>query len=319
VFLLELGRLSDNYGNEDTSEQDGADGKEDDSYLKLIFQNPTLLVALLLTILGVILFVIFRSKRTRPIVPFIQKKKDMTLAFAETITSIYFAKRNPYVLLQVQKKNFYATLHKHFFVDIQRREDDKALEILAEKSDSSLEEIVELVGSLESIEASGITEQYVTNVLQRQHAFYRRVGVISSDLNERVQEQEFVFRRSLLLPILLIGAGLFLIVLGVFYLMSSIGIGIVLWPVGILLLVLGIIRMSRPYLALNKDRVVHYTAIGFKKEYQREDLVSTEIKSSGAILHFRNNKQLIINYWDLSRFDQNQFKRLISKLHKLEL
>ena len=210
-------------------------------------------------------------------------------------------------------------MHKHFFVDIQRREDDKALEILAEKSDSSLEEIVELVGSLETIEASGITEQYVTNVLQRQHAFYRRVGVISSDLNERIQEQEFVFRRSLLLPILLIGAGLFLIVLGVYYLMSSIGIGIVLWPVGILLLILGIIRMSKPYLTLNKDRVVHYTAFGFKKEYQREDLVSTEIKSSGAILHFRDNKQLIINYWDLSRFDQKQFKRLISKLHKLEL
>ena len=31
------------------------------------------------------------------------------------------------------------------------------------------------------------------------------------------------------------------------------------------------------------------------------------------------NKQLIINFWDLSRFDTDQFKRFVSKFHNLEL
>jgi hypothetical protein len=66
VYMLELGRRPDNVGNYDTDDTSGADKKVDDSYLQLIFKNPMLLTALLLSILGIILFVIFRSKRIRP-------------------------------------------------------------------------------------------------------------------------------------------------------------------------------------------------------------------------------------------------------------
>ena len=124
IILLELGRLSSDYGDEEIEEEEGENLKEDDSYLTLLFKNTTLLKAMLLAILGVILFVVFRSKRTRPVVPYIENKKDMTLAFAETITSIYYAKRNPYGLLQVQKKNFYTMVQKHFFLDLNRKDQD---------------------------------------------------------------------------------------------------------------------------------------------------------------------------------------------------
>lgn len=319
IYLLELGRLSDNYGNEDTDEDNGADGKRDDSYLRIIFENPTLLTALFLSILGVILFVIFRSKRKRPIVPFIQPKKNMTLAFTETITSIYFAKRNPYGLLQVQRKNFYATVSKHFFVDLSRREGDRALEILAEKSNHSKAEIVALMADLETKEAFSVSEQYVSDMLKRIHTFYGKVGIISDKISAKVAEKEFVYRRSLLLPALFILGGIFLVILGVYYLMSSIGIGIVFWPIGIVLFTLGVIRMSKPYLIVNPTSIIHYSSLGRKTIYSKDDLISTSMKNRGVILVFRNNKELIINYWDLSRFDQEQFKRFISKFHNLEL
>jgi hypothetical protein len=319
IYLLELGRLSDNYGNEDTDEDNGADGKRDDSYLRIIFENPTLLTALFLSILGVILFVIFRSKRKRPIVPFIQPKKNMTLAFTETITSIYFAKRNPYGLLQVQRKNFYATVSKHFFVDLSRREGDRALEILAEKSNHSKAEIVALMADLETKEAFSVSEQYVSDMLKRIHTFYGKVGIISDKISAKVAEKEFVYRRSLLLPAFFILGGIFLVILGVYYLMSSIGIGIVFWPIGIVLFTLGVIRMSKPYLIVNPTSIIHYSSLGRKTIYSKDDLISTSMKNRGVILVFRNNKELIINYWDLSRFDQEQFKRFISKFHNLEL
>ncbi|KXJ04535.1 hypothetical protein AC249_AIPGENE24733, partial [Exaiptasia diaphana] len=226
IYLLELARLSDNYGNEDTSEQEGADGKKEDSYLQLIFRNPTLLTAMLLAILGVILFVIFRSKRTRPVVPFIEKKKDMTMAFAETITSIYFSKRNPYGLLQVQRKNFYDTVHRFFFVDLYRREGDREIQVLAEKSNRSVEEITHLINSFETKEAAGVTEQFVADLAKKKHQFYRSVGIISDAMNEKVQSQEMIFRRSLMLPSILILAGLAFIFVGMYFLVSGIGIGI---------------------------------------------------------------------------------------------
>ena len=198
VYMLELGRLSDNYGNYDVDEQEGDGEKEDDSYLKLIFQESNLVDRFcLLSILGVILFVIFRSKRTRPIVPFIEPKKDMTMAFAETITSIYFAKRNPYGLLQVQRKNFYSTIQKHFFVDLQRREGDRALQVLAEKSNRRVDEIKDLLRRLETKEAFSVNDLYVTEMQKKIHAFYRTTGLISSDLSEKIMEREMVFKRSL--------------------------------------------------------------------------------------------------------------------------
>jgi len=322
IYLLELGRLSENYGNitegltEETTEEKG---RKDDSYLRLLFENTTLLSAFLLSFLGLILFVIFRSKRTRPLVVFQEKKKDMTLAFAETITSIYFAKRNPYGLLQVQKKNFYSAIHKHFFLDIQRRKDDKVLQILAEKSNTPRPEIDSLVHAMEVENEQDITEQFLADISQKKREFYRKTGIISENLNRRIQEIELVFRRSLWLPGLFIIGGIFLIILGVYYLMGSIGIGVVLWPVGILLITMGSLRMSNPYMKINKDEIIYFSSLARKYKYHKDDLVATKIGSKGVVLHFNDGKQLIINYWDLSHFDAKQFKRVISKLHTREL
>ncbi|MBL1279861.1 MAG: hypothetical protein COA33_006300 [Fluviicola sp.] len=317
IILLELGRLTDNYGDADTDDQDGENLKRDDSYLTLIFENPTLLKAMLLSILGIILFVIFRSKRTRPVVPYIGEKKNMTLAFAETITSIYYAKRNPYGLLQVQKKNFYTMVQKHFFIDLNRKDKDNALNSLAEKSNRSRQEIDELVNSYETKEAFSVSDQYVAKVLTKQQDFYRSVGIISEKTSERIKGRELVFRRSLLLPSVFILSGLFLFFFGLYYLVSAIGIGIIFWPVGILLVSLGIIRLSKPYLLIKDKEWTHYSAYGRKKEFKENDITHIEILASGTVISFGENEKLIINYWDLSRFDQKQFKRHISKLHTL--
>ena len=319
IYFLELGRLSDDYGNYDVDDEDGPGLKQDDSYLKLIFQNPTLLIALMLSILGIILFVIFRSKRTQPVVPYLQTKKDMTMAFAETITSIYFAKRHPYGLLQVQRKNFYATVQKHFFVDLQRRDGDRALTVLAEKSNLRVEDIKDLVARLETKEAFGVSDPYIADMQKRLHDFYKLTGIISADLSEKMHLREMVFKRSLLLPLLFILGGIDVIILGLYYLVSAIGIGIALWPIGIVLLFFGIKRITNPYLRITGEEIIYYSSLGRKKVYNRADLISTDVRQGGAIFNFRNEQKLIINYWDMSRFDKKQFKQFLSKLNKLDL
>ncbi|MCH2224312.1 MAG: hypothetical protein MK066_06035 [Crocinitomicaceae bacterium] len=319
VYLLEIGRLSDNYGDADTEEKSGPDKKEDTSYLQLIFKNPTLLVAMLLSILGVILFLIFRSKRTRPVVPVIDKKKDMTLAFAETITSIYFAKRNPYGLLQVQRKNFFDTVNRYFFVDLYKREGDREIRILSEKSNTSIEDIEYLIKAFETKKAFNVTEQFVADLAKRKHQFYRKTGIISDKIHERVVAQELVFSRSLWLPIIFILSGLIVFVVGMYYLTAAFGIGIALWPASFIMIYLGIARLSNPYMKVTKDTIVYYSTFGGKTIYKRDDLIQTELRETGAVLNFVDNKKLIINYWDLSRFDKRQFERFISKLHTLEL
>ena len=320
VHYLEFGRLPDEDGDfpiEDLGDQPFE--KQDDSLLQLIFKEPSLLAALLLSILGLILFVIFRSKRTRPVVPFIPKKKDMTMAFAETITSIYLSKRNPYGLLQVQRKNFYDTVQRYFFVDLSRREGDRELEILSEKSNTPLRDIKAMLARLETKEASNVSEEYIAQLAKEKHQFYRRVGIISDKLVERFQRDELVFKRTLWLPVLMIFFGIFIILAGLFFLTASIGVGIVLWPIGMIILILGILRLSNPYLTINKQQMIYYSAFGRKTIFNRSELRSTEIRGTGVIFNFNENRKLIINYWDLSAFDRVQFERFISKLDIQEL
>ncbi|MDB0037996.1 DUF4350 domain-containing protein, partial [bacterium] len=196
VHLLELSRLPDDDGDYDIDDTGNADtDKQDDSLLQLIFKEPNLLIALLLCILGLILFVAFRSKRTRPVVAFIPKKKNMTMAFAETITSIYLSKRNPYGLLQVQRKNFYDTIQRYFFVDLNHRDGDREIQILSEKSDTPIEEIKAFIDKFETKAASSVSEEFVANLAKQKHAFYRKVGIISDKLVERLQMREMVFKR----------------------------------------------------------------------------------------------------------------------------
>ena len=319
IVLLEFGRLSDSYGSEDESEEEIEGQKEDNSYLVLIFGNPTLLKAMLLAIFGIILFVLFRSKRIRPVVPYIGKKKDMTLAFADTITSIYFAKRQPYGLLQLQKKNFYTMIQKHFYIDLNHVDQEKVKNSLAEKSNYSRKKIDDLLDAFNIKDASLINDQYVSRTLKSQQDFYKEIGIISDKVTKRTSRRESIYKRSLLLPALFILTGLFLFFLGVFYLVSSIGIGIVFWPLGILIIALGIMRMTNPYLIIKENIWTYYSPLGIKKTYHQDEIRHIEILTSGVVVNFREQEKLMINYWDLSRFDHKQFKDFITKLHTQEL
>lgn len=319
LILLEFGRLPDDYGEEDYFDEFEEEGKEDDSFLKPLFEDPYLLTALLLSLGGMILFVIFRTKRMRPIVPFVESRKDMTLAFAETITSIYFAKRNPYGILQIQKKNFYALIQKHFFIDLQRREDDKAIISLAEKSNKSVDEIKMLLRLLETKEASSVNEQFLADLDKKKRKFYKETGIISEKVFERIKEDTFVLRRSLLLPMIMILAGIILVLAGFYYLVVAVGVGITLWPVGLIVFLLGVLRLSTPLLKITEDSFIAYNAFGFKKEFKTEELMTTTQKANGVVFEFTENRKLIINFWDLSRFDRRKFEQLVTKLQMNEL
>jgi len=323
VVILELGRLLDDYDGEeeeDEEEPQGAgDGKQDNSLLRWLLERPMLRNALLLLILGLLLYLIFRSQRKRPAVPYYPKKKDMTLAFTETITSIYYSKQNHYGMLQVQRKNFYATILKHYFVDLNRRDGDREIRILAEKSNKPFEEIKALVNMFETKETSKVNDQTVIQMAKLQQEFYKDMGIISEKIDQRLKKREMVFRRGLLLPVGLILFGIISILCGFYFLVNSIGPGIALWPIGAILLTLGVLRLVHPYLKVTEKHLITYSEFGRKKEYLREDVINTKSTKSGVVIQLQDNKRIVINYWDMSRFDKEQFDRFVSKVHTLDL
>jgi hypothetical protein len=323
VYLLELGRLLDEEILDDSA-MDNAEGdaeRADSSYLKFILKSPAFMVALGLTFLGLILFMLFRAKRMQPIVPYLPKKKNMSLAFAETITSIYLAKQHPLGILQVQRKNFYDAVNKHFFVDISRREEDREREIriLAEKSTLSESEVRDLLNLFEPTAKSIINDHYIVEVAKKQRAFYLKTGMISFKMLERIENQSFTIQRNLWLSYLFVLSGIFIVLLGFYYLVFAIGIGIVLWPLGSLFLVLGIRRLTISMLNIGKDSITYFPVFGKKKELLINDLLHITRLKNGIQLQFSENRKITITNIELSSFDRTQLDKFIAKHHQLEV
>ena len=78
-------------------------------------------------------------------------------------------------------------------------------------------------------------------------------------------------------------------------------------------------RMTNPYLIVKENEWRYYSPIGRKRAFRQEEIRHIEILTSGVIVNFEEGEKLVINYWDLSRFDHKQFKGFITKLHTQEL
>ena len=318
VYWLELGRKMDNEGKENTTVNEGKDSKKDDSLLQLFFKNPSLLWAMLTAIFGFILFIIFRAKRMRPVVPMIPPKRNMTTAFADTITSIYYQNHSPYGILKVQRKNFYHAIHKHFYIDLTRRNEDREIRILAEKSNVSIESLKELLALIETTESYNVDERYIANVATQQREFYLKTGIISNFILNRIEKKDRIFNRIIWLPMLLILFGIMMILVGFYYLTQSIGMGVVLWPIGISWITIAVLQLKKPLVEITNEQLILYPIFGKKKTYNWEDLVDAVNGNSATLITFSGNRIIKINYWEMSRFDKSSFQQYISNLHKFE-
>lgn len=313
VYILEVGRLSDDYGTQDVDELDEGEGKEDNSYLRVIFENKTLLKAFLAAILGILIFLIFRSKRIRPVVPYLEPKKNTTRAFVETLTSIYFSKRNPYGMLSLQRRNFYNVIQKHFFIDLQRREGERELLALSEKSNVPLEEIKSLVAILETKEAFEVSDQTIVQVHKRKQDFYKRTGIIAEFIEERQASKELVVYRNLWIPGLLLLVGLAALFYGFYLLVDANGIGVLLWPIAAITLFLAIRQLRAPVIRLNEVEFVYTPSFGLKKRFKREDLIRVEWDTKSVQIVFKGKQTIIIHQREMGRFESAKFKRALQR------
>lgn len=321
VYLLELGRLLDKKDAEEEPVEEEKGGKQDDSYLQFLLKSPALMAAMTFAVLGLFLFLFFRAKRMQPTVPLIPKKKNMSLEFVDTITSIYLAKQYPYGLLQVQKKNFYDLVFKHFFVDLSRSKDDREndLEILSQKSNVPVAELKDLLRLLETKVKINVTDDYIVETAKKQRNFYEQTGVIHTKILEKVSELKGTINREIFLSSIMVLLGCAIIMTGFYFLVKAIGVGILLWPLGAAILTIGILRLSKPLLKFDSSELVYFPLIGKKQRFKMQELLTISPMKNGATIHFTEQRKITIYYSQMSRFDKTQFEMLIAKNHQFEV
>jgi hypothetical protein len=290
---------------------------KDDSYLQFIFQNKKRIIALSLLFSGIILFILFRTKRMQPLIPFVPKKRNMTLIFADTITSIYFNQRNPFSMVKIQRTTFYSIIQKHFHIDLSKEVTDREIESLAQKSNVSRESIKEIIRKFNILKGYNTSEIELTELRKLILNFYRNAGLISSRVQEKLELKIYTVYRNEWISGLMILIGFGLITYGTYYLANAVAIGVLLWPIGMLPVILGLRRLMKPYLSWSNKQIQVFPLIGKEKVFNLEELTSVYQKGNLVQLHFKTGV-LEVNYRALNGVDAQQLKRFVDTHNKLK-
>ena len=317
LYYLEFGRLDENLENEEEQVQD--EGKKDDSYLQFLFQSPSLIAAMLLTLFGLCLFIVFRAKRMRPQVEVLKPKRNMSKVFVETVSSIYRNKENPSAILQLHKKNFNTTVYKHFFIDLSKRREKLDLEHLSSRTGIELAEIELLINKLDIGDHVSVSDDFLMDAIRLKQEFYTKAGIINDKIQQRLNEQEIVLYRSVWLSFALIMLGLSMVLIGLYLLVVSKGAGILLWPLGTSMMSWGIVRMSRPILKIHKETFTYTPLFGKKKVLFFKDTMRIVRHQNMYEIIGSNNQTIGLPLTELNRLDRNKLDLFLQKQKFVEL
>ena len=316
IKWLELGRLTDYIGEYETQEATGEKGRKDSSLLQFLFKKIELLIALLLTILGIILYLIFRSKRYWPIVAYIPESKNRSLDFANTMTAIYLQQESPYSILIVMRKNFRSNVAKQFFIDLSIKDKNQAVKTLSEKSGMRNDFVEKLVNMLENQKMHAVTYEYVQEVAKMQRDFYMKTGIIKDKVKQKTAQKQIIFKRQIMLSSTFILLGIFAILRGFYILSTSNGAGIILWPAGLIVLTLGVILFNRNLLVIDQGKMVFYPYFWGKRVYDLHDLIEVKTSNGNTKFEFTGNRKLNINHLEISKYCKKDFEQFVNPFLK---
>lgn len=113
--------------------------------LRVLLQNDGLRQAWYILLFGLILFLLFKSKREQRAVNVVEPEPNLSKEFARTIATLYYESGNPGNLIQKKVEYFLYDIRTHFQLDILQLEDDFFAKQLSLKAGVSLEECENLI------------------------------------------------------------------------------------------------------------------------------------------------------------------------------
>jgi len=115
-----------------------------DSPMRFVLNQVSLRWVYYLTMIGLIIFVIFRAKREQRIIPVIPPLQNSSIAFAKTVGSLYYQHKDFTDLIGKKINYFLAYLRSHYFINTAHL-NEKTARDLAIKSGRSVEEAKSLL------------------------------------------------------------------------------------------------------------------------------------------------------------------------------
>jgi len=323
VIWLECGRWSNdnsNAANENAEDKNNGNDKRNDSYLQYIMEDPSLRWAFMLAIVIFLLYALFRAKRREAVLPGVPEKRNMSLAFVETLSSIYLSRNSPYGILQVLRKNFYMAVSRHFYIDLlntQKREED--IKRLVEKSSFDKEELQQMLAILETKPAdqSRINEISLGQVYRAIRKFYIKTGISKANDNFIAGRGELVLNRIMWPGAIAVLLGMFTLFRGMYALSAGSGYGILLVAGSFIFLYFGIRLLTVPVAKVTATNITLYRLLVGSKQIDTSKGLTYDRRKGETVLFTEEGKQLTLQHVMLSRTGKNALRLLLEHIkHK---
>ena len=291
VVLLQFADYS-SYMDDENDEDENIGNKQNTSLIQFILDNPSLRLAFLLAILLAIIYVLFWAKRREIIIPGSPEKRNMGLAFVETLSSIYITRNSPIGILKVMRKNFYNAVNRHFYVDLNRKETrEQETERLIERSGRNADEVKKIVNGLQSARKD-ITYPYLAEVYQNIRKFYEETGIIQRQKHFVASDRELKNERSLLLGALALIAGITGLSRGLYLLTLGGGNGMLLIIPALIVIYLASSILRLPLAEIKPEKIIVYGLIFGKKEIALNQTFRVESAAGKVLIQAEDGSEL---------------------------
>ena len=129
-----------------------------------------------LILIGAIVYIVFEGKRKQRAIPVVPPVKNQTLAFTRTIADMYFEKGELHLITKHKIDYFLEYLRSKLHITTQDLDDETFLRNLSMRSNSTLEEVKNLMGTISKLKVKQhITEEELKHLNKKIEAFKANV------------------------------------------------------------------------------------------------------------------------------------------------
>lgn len=319
VIWLSLADMKAN-AEEDSNSDEQGDGKEaeDRSLIQFIMKHEALRTAFLLAIILLLVYVVFRAKRRENVLPGVPDQRNLSLAFVETLSSIYLTRKSTSGLLLVMRKNFIAAVQRHFYLEIGTKGSQEAvIEKLIEKSGYDGDKLRQLIYWMDP-RKNEVNEKHVGMVYREIRTFYQETGIMKFQETFVALGRKLEIHKSLLLGAASLLFSFMFIVRGLYMLAQGAGTGVLLVLAGAVFSFLAYRFISKPILVIENDQLTLNGWFWGKKTIRLDQGIQPVVTKDATTLHFEDGTSITIRHAYLSRSGRSalfQFTEHIKQFH----
>lgn len=142
------------------------------SPLEFILKNPMLFMAFILSIVGLLLYVLVFSKRQQRIIPPIESNSNSSLEFLDVVSKLYYEQKQHNKLVNHMLNIFVTFVRERYYLNLTTKQPDLPLR-LSEKSGIDEARIKDIINRFRSAKSKQFSEQELIDLYVQLEYFYQ--------------------------------------------------------------------------------------------------------------------------------------------------